>query len=182
MPAQSRAGWGWHRLTETWADEIVAAAGVRRGELVLDIGAGTGALTRALCDAGAHVIAVELHPERVATLRERFADKRVTVVRTDAAALRLPRRAFRVVANPPFGITSALLRRLLAPGTRLTGADIVVQHAVARRWATGHAPGAGRWARDYGVGMGMRLPRSAFRPPPRVDSTVLVVRRRESRR
>ena len=63
------------------------------------------------------------------------------VVRVDAADLRLPRRPFRVVANPPYGITSALLRRLLAPGSRLNAADIVVQHAVARRWANGQAPG-----------------------------------------
>lgn len=177
MPTSPRASWGWHRLTEHWAEAIVAAAGVRRGELVVDVGAGTGALTHELVAAGARVIAVELHPARVAVLRKRFAGAPVTVVRADAASLLLPRRSFRVVANPPYGITSALLRRLLAPGTRLTAADIVVQHAVARRWANGHAPGAGRWARQYAVGMGMRLPRTAFRPAPRVDSTLLVVRR-----
>ncbi len=177
MPAPARAGWGWHRLTEHWAETIVAAAGVSRGELVLDIGAGTGALTRALVAAGARVVAVELHPARASVLRERFAGDPVSVVRVDAADLRLPRRPFRVVANPPYGITSALLRRLLAPGSRLNAADVVVQHAVARRWANGQAPGAGRWTRHFQTHMGLRVPRSAFRPPPRVDSTLLVVRR-----
>ena len=177
MPAAPRAGWGWHRLTEHWAATIVAAAGVGRGELVVDIGAGTGTLTRALVDVGARVVAVELHPARAAVLRERFVGDPVRVVCADAADLRLPRRPFRVVANPPYGITSALLRRLLAPGSRLAAADIVVQHAVARRWANGHAPGAGRWARQYQARMGLRVPRAAFRPPPRVDSTLLVVRR-----
>ena len=81
---------------------VVADAGVRPGDLVLDIGAGTGAVTAPLVAAGARVIAVELHPERVAMLRERFAGDDVTVVRADVADLRLPRRPFRVVANPPF--------------------------------------------------------------------------------
>ena len=45
--------WGWHRLADDWAERIVAAAGIRPGELVLDIGAGHGALTGPLVRAGA---------------------------------------------------------------------------------------------------------------------------------
>ncbi len=126
MPA-SEGPWGWHRLGSTWAERIVADAGISPGDLVLDIGAGTGALTRPLVAAGARVIAVELHPKRLATLREMFADAPVTVVRADVRDLRLPRRPFRVVANPPYGLTTAVIRRLLAHGSRLVRADLVVQ-------------------------------------------------------
>jgi 23S rRNA (adenine-N6)-dimethyltransferase len=178
VPASGNTPWGWHRLSPAWADRVVADARIRPGDLVLDIGAGTGALTAPLVAAGARVVAVELHPRRLAVLRERFADDDVTVVRADAGDLRLPRRPFRVVASPPFAITSNLLRRLLAPGSRLVRADLVVQHAAARRWATGHAPGAGRWYRDYAAGTGRRIPRRAFTPPPAVDCTTLVVSRR----
>ncbi|HEX5096001.1 MAG TPA: rRNA adenine N-6-methyltransferase family protein [Acidimicrobiia bacterium] len=164
MPGNGRAAWGWHRLTDDWAHEIVAAANVRRGELVLDIGAGDGALTRPLLDTGARVIAIEIHPGRLQTLRRRFADEpRCTVVRADAADLYLPRRPFRVVANPPFHVSSALLRRLTARGSRLVAADLVLQRAVAQKWAAG--------------GSLRPLPRAAFSPRPRVDAAVLILRR-----
>jgi 23S rRNA (adenine-N6)-dimethyltransferase len=167
----SRRAWGWHPLVDDWAARIVADAGLRPGDLVLDIGAGRGALTRHLVDAGAHVVAVEPHPGRAQWLRERFPD--VTVVQSDVLALRLPRRPFRVVANPPYSITGALLRQLLAPDSALIAADLVLQRAVVRRHVE-------RPPRRWHVRAGLSLPRNAFRPPPQVDSAVLVVRRRLS--
>jgi len=166
----SRRAWGWHKLADEWAARVVAEAGIRPGELVLDIGAGEGALTAHLIRAGARVVAVELHPGRAAWLSRRFGD--VTVVHADAAGLRLPRRPFRVVANPPYGITASLLGLLLAPGSRLVAADLVLQRAVVRKYASEQRP------RGFRVTTGLALPRRAFRPPPRVDSAVLVIRRR----
>ena len=105
QPGGARASWGWHRLADDWAERVVAAASVRPGELVLDIGAGYGALTGPLGRAGARVIAVELHEGRATALRRRFPE--ITLVHTDARTLRLPRQPFRVVASPPYGITAA---------------------------------------------------------------------------
>ena len=148
---------------------MVAAAGVRPGELVLDIGAGEGALTAHLVRAGARVVAVELHPRRAGVLRERFPG--IAVVQADAASIRLPGRPFRVVANPPYGISASLLGTLLAPGSRLVAADLVLQRAVVRKCTSGAA-------RRFSLTAGLTLPRRAFLPPPHVDSAVLVVRRR----
>jgi 23S rRNA (adenine-N6)-dimethyltransferase len=178
VPASGHAQWGWHRLSPRWADRIVADAQVSPGDLVVDIGAGTGALTASLVAAGARVIAVELHPQRIDALRTRFVGDPVTVVRADAAHLRLPRRPFRVVANPPFAASTAILRRLLAPGSRLVAADVVLPHWVGRRWALGNAPGAGRWSRSHVIGLGSRIPRAAFTPHAAADCTTLVIRRR----
>jgi 23S rRNA (adenine-N6)-dimethyltransferase len=174
----SRRSWGWHPLTDEWATRVVAGAGVRPGELVLDIGAGAGALTAPLVRAGARVIAVELHPGRAERLAARFAGAPVSVLRLDARDLRLPNRPFRVVASPPYGIGSALLRLLTSRGSRLVAADLVLQRAVVRRWAAADprraAVGHGRWTATAG----QRLPRSAFRVPPQADSDVLMIRRR----
>ncbi len=178
MPAGADVRWGWHRLADDQARRLVVTAGVIPGDLVLDVGAGDGAITAPLVSAGAKVVAVELHPRRVALLRARFTDEPVTVVQADAADLRLPRRPFKVVANPPFALTTALLRRLLSPGSRLLSAHLVVPVPVARRWAAGRAPGAGRWRQEFDLRVGPHLPPRAFQPPIKAPVAVLTVRRR----
>jgi len=172
----SRRRWGWHELDAAWARRLVADAGLRAGSTVLDIGAGTGAITAALLDVGARVVAVEAHPGRAQCLRERF-DGRIVVVQADTADLRLPRRPFHVVANPPFHVTAALLRRLLQPGSRLVSARLILQDQAARRWASWAAPGAPRWRRSYDVTLGPKVPRAAFVPAPHVQVRILGLRR-----
>ena len=161
----------WYRsgvnrtMTENLHDIATKAeqlAGLRPGDLVLDIGAGTGVVTAALVDAGARVIAIELHPGRAASLRRRFRGNDVTVVQADAADLRLPLRPYHDVANPPYLVTSPLLRRLLQPGSRLMTADLVSSGKplddgrARRRPATGDGPGASR----LGAGSGSLARRS----------------------
>ena len=148
---------------------------------MLDIGAGRGVITHALVRAGATVVAVERHRDRAQELRRRFGAT-VSVVATDAADLRLPRQPFHVVANPPFAITSAVLRRLLQPGTRLLSAHLVLDERALIRWAGPHAPGAGRWRREFGVAVSDRIPRSAFHPAPSVACRVLTLTRSGWRR
>jgi 23S rRNA (adenine-N6)-dimethyltransferase len=154
----------------------VADAGIRPGDLVLDVGAGSGALTAPLLKAGARVIAIELHPGRAAALRARFG-RDITVVQADAADLRLPTRPFKVVANPPFGISVALLKRLVAPGSRLVRADVIVPWHTARRWAQGAGPGAGRWGVTFSTGLGRPIPRTAFSPAAPSAVALLVLTR-----
>jgi 23S rRNA (adenine-N6)-dimethyltransferase len=150
---------------------------VAHGACVLDIGAGLGALTAPLVDAGARVVAFELHPGRAQRLRQRFG-RAVTVVEADARDLRLPRRPFSVVANPPFAVTAPLLRRLLQPGSRLVSAHVVLQDQVVRRWTSVAAPGYPRWSRCFEASPGRRIPRAALRPRPAVDVRVLRIERR----
>ena len=175
--AASPGRWGWHQLDAQWALWLVTEARIPAGATVVDVGAGLGALTAPLLKVGARVVAVEGHPERAQYLRQRFADS-VVVVQSDARDLRLPRRPFHVVANPPFAVTTALLRRLLHPGSRMLSAHLVLQDQAAKRWVRPSAPGRGRWRGTFEVSLGLRVPRSAFRPPPSVDARVLEIRRR----
>lgn len=137
------------------------------GDLVLDIGAGRGAITAALLARGARVVAVELDARRAQVLRERFAGRPVTVVRADATDLRLPRRAFKVVANPPFGATAAIVRRLISPASQLDTAALILPTWAIHRWAGTH--------RGRQCAIGPVVPRHAFRPPPPSRTGVLVI-------
>jgi 23S rRNA (adenine-N6)-dimethyltransferase len=178
VSAVERARWGWHELTDRAASRLVTGAQLRPGTLVLDLGAGRGAITHRLIASGARVIAVELHPTRAEELRRRFAGSSVTVVRADVSDLRLPRRPFRVVANPPFAAVTAVLRRLVAPGSRLVRADLVVPAYVARRWTSLAAPGRERWRWTFDIHVSGRVRAHDFRPPAPRDAHVLVIERR----
>jgi len=178
-----RAELGQHFLAEGWlAAELVEQAGVGAGDLVVEIGAGTGVLTEALAQRAGRVVAVERDPRLAERTRARLAGYgNLRVVTADALTIPVPRRPFRVVANLPFGATAAMLRRLLGdPRTRLERADLIVQRKAARRYAAARpgSPELIRWGTRYEFGTGRRLGPGCFRPPPRVEATVLVARRR----
>lgn len=145
---------------------------------MLDVGAGRGVITTELLRAGARVVAIELHEQRVRFLREEFDERRLTVVQADATDLRLPRRPFKVVANPPFGATTALLRRLTAPSSRLERASLVLPSWAAMRWAAARGAGGPRSRHAFVCVLGPRVPASAFRPPPPHEPRVLLLSRR----
>jgi len=128
--------------------------------------------------AGARVIAIELHPSRATELRRRFSGRDVRVVEADAGDLWIPRRPFRVVANPPFAATTGLVRRLVARGSRLQSADLIVPWHAARRWTGPSAPAVARWGRELDAVEGPSVPRSAFSPPAPNGAAVLILRRR----
>ena len=156
-------------------------ADIEPGTLVLDIGAGTGAITQHLVRAEARVVAIEFHPKRAAELRRRYHQAGVRVVQADATDLRLPRRPFAVVANPPFAATTAILRRLLHPASRLERADLVLPIPVVVRWLEGRGPDRGRWMTRFSGHLSTRVPRSAFRPQPPKPAAVLTLIRRPGR-
>ncbi|UNX55787.1 methyltransferase domain-containing protein [Georgenia sp. TF02-10] len=173
--APPRSRWSYFRLRPDWARAVVEDAGVARGDTVLDLGAGDGALTAPLLARGARVLAVEQHRGRAAALRHRFAGRDLVVVEADLRDLRLPARPFRVVANPPFHLARPLVTQLLGADLLLS-ADLVLRRDTARNIAA-----ARRRHPRFTVDAGRPVPRHAFSPAPSVDALVLQVRRGRAR-
>lgn len=166
--------------------KVLRAVEVAEGDLVVDVGAGSGALTVPLALAGARVVAVEVDPAWVERLRDRVRQAgvvdRVRVVQADLCRMRWPREPYRVVANPPFNLTTALLHRLLdAPAAGPVRADLVVQAAVARKRAQQPPTTllSAAWAPWWDCSADLRIDRHAFRPVPQVDAALLTFRRRD---
>jgi 23S rRNA (adenine-N6)-dimethyltransferase len=182
--AAQRRRLGQNFLGPELAERLVADADVRAGELVIEIGAGAGAITLALARRAAQVVAVELDPawaERLGGRLRAAGHGDVRVVTADFLTLPLPDRPFRVVASPPFGRTTAILRRLFDdPAVPLVRADLVVQREVALKRAT--APPdtlpSTAWAPWWEFRLGRAIAATEFRPVPAIDARVLVATRR----
>lgn len=169
-----------HFLKAALAAELVRASGVASGDVVVDIGAGSGRITSELARVARRVVAVELDPALASGLRGRW--RNVEVIAGDAAALDLPREPFRVVANLPFDRTNELLRMLFDdPRVPIVRADLVVEWGVAVKrtipWPSNVSGVV--WHATYESLLARRLPPVAFEPPPSVAAGVVVFRRRE---
>jgi 23S rRNA (adenine-N6)-dimethyltransferase len=167
---------------EKTARRIVREAGVTDQDLVVEIGAGSGVLTRPLADEARRVIAIEHDPRWGSLLERSFAaSENVEVVVADALSAPLPDEPFRVVASVPFHLTTAILHRLLddpaQPSERL---HLLLQKEVANKHAR-TAPTTLKtltWSPWWRFEIGHEVPASAFDPKPKVDARLLVAERR----
>jgi 23S rRNA (adenine-N6)-dimethyltransferase len=172
---------GAHFLTAAAAAAVAESVHIARDDLVVEFGAGYGRLTEQLARRAGHVVAVEHDARLAARLASRTGHLgNVTVLTADALAVRLPSSPFRVIANPPFGITAPLLGRLLdQAATTLSRADLVVAWgaALALTGVFGPAHKAAPWQARYEFLLLRRLPATVFEPPPSVDAALVSIRR-----
>jgi 23S rRNA (adenine-N6)-dimethyltransferase len=180
---RARLADGQHLLrSPRLAAEVVAAAGIARSELVVEVGAGTGRLTAPLASVSRRVVAIELDPVLAGGLRRRFARSgHVTVVEGDALLVAFPGEPHRVVGNVPFQITTALLRRVLdEPGSPCLAADLIVQDGLARKRCAMRPCTmlSLSWLPWWRLSIERILPAGSFEPRPSVDAALLAARRR----
>ena len=183
MPARRRTArddrrrsLGQNFLHPDWAERLVESADFQSGQLVLEVGAGSGVMTLALARRHVEVIALELDPvwaQKLAGVVRGGDVSQVRVVRADVLTFPLPSRPFRVVGNLPFGATTATLRRLLAdPRIPLQRADLIVQWEGARKRSAIPADTllGTTWAPWWEFELGDRIPSTAFKPVPRAEA------------
>jgi 16S rRNA (adenine1518-N6/adenine1519-N6)-dimethyltransferase len=168
---------------------VAALSGVGPGRPVLEIGPGLGALTRALAETGARVVAVEADARLLPALQEQVGGLGVEVVHGDAMTIDLGAllgsgTSWSVVANLPYNVAVPVVVRLLEEAPAVSDLTVMVQREVGERLAA--SPGS----RDYGVvsvkvayyataRVVGRVPATVFVPRPRVESALVRIDRRD---
>lgn len=160
---------------------IVEKAGVKKTDTVLEVGPGTGNLTVRLLEAGRKVIAYEVDPRMVVEVFKRVQgsekESRLNLIQGDVLKHKLP--YFDIcVANTPYQISSPLIFRLLAHRPLFRAAILMFQREFAMRLVA--KPGDNLYCRLSvnvqllaKVSHVMKVARNNFRPPPKVESSVV---------
>ncbi|KAJ6400969.1 DIMETHYLADENOSINE TRANSFERASE-RELATED [Salix viminalis] len=170
-------------------DSIVQKSGIKSTDVVLEIGPGTGNLTKKLLEAGKMVVAIELDPRMVLELQRRFQgtpfSNRLKVIQGDVLKTDLP--YFDIcVANIPYQISSPLTFKLLNHQPSFRCAIIMFQREFAMRLVA--QPGDTLYCRlsvntqlYARVSHLLKVGKNNFRPPPKVDSSVVRIEPRKPR-
>jgi 16S rRNA (adenine1518-N6/adenine1519-N6)-dimethyltransferase len=166
--------------------KIVDLSGVGSGDQVVEVGAGTGTLTRALAATGARVVAYEVDAGLLPVLKEvtdglpvdlRFLD----VTDVDLAS-ELGPGTWLMVANLPYNVGTPLLMDALRRAPQIERFVVMVQREVADRLVAG--PGSKQYGLPsvvvgiYGMAvLAFRVPAQVFYPAPKVESAVVIIDR-----
>lgn len=168
-------------------DKIIAAAGVTKEDVVLEIGPGFGTMTQYLAEAAKEVIAVEIDKTLIPILHETLADyENVTIINEDILKVDIAKlveeknggKPIKVVANLPYYITTPIIMGLFESHVPLDNITVMVQKEVAQRMQAG--PGT----KDYGaLSLAVQfyaepyivanVPPNCFIPRPGVGSAVI---------
>ena len=186
---QARKRFGQHFLEPAWVGKLIEVIEPQPTDTFFEVGPGRGALTLPLSAQAERIVAVEIDRDLAADLASRIPPN-VRLIGGDVLAVDLKAvfereipnvRRLRVVGNLPYNIAAPILFRLLACRRRfgrLTDATVMLQQEVAKRLLA--EPGS----REYGVlsilvrmhadvTRRLTLPPGAFRPAPKVRSTVV---------
>ena len=184
-----RKRFGQHFLaSEETISRIVAAVSPRKGDLVVEIGPGRGAITGGLARSGALLHAVEFDRDLVPSLRERYASlENVSIHEADALTFDYTSLGsdLRIVGNLPYNISTPLLFRMADASGSLRDLHFMLQKEVVDRITA--SPGTGAYGR-LTIMLGCRMhseqlfdvPAAAFRPPPKVVSSFIRLWPREA--
>lgn len=177
---------GQHWLHDNEALEAMCQAGeVESGNTVLEVGPGTGTLTEKLLAHGATVTAVEVDRDLAGALSNKFrgSEENLNIIPQDIREFDLNSLPadYKVVANIPYYLTSNLIRVLSESSNPPAVCVLLMQKEVAERVAAqpGEMSLLSVTAQFYWqVKLGQVVGAELFEPPPKVDSQILILRRR----
>lgn len=190
MYKSRRQALGQHFLAnEGVLRKIAAAIAPGSADLIVEIGPGKGALTRLLAAGAGRVIAVEKDERLLPGLRESMpANVEIVpgdILRTDLGAIRAKAgaAALRLVGNVPYSISSPLLFLVLDERAHLSDCAFLLQKEVAERVTAG--PGTKSYAplgillqNEFEARIAFAVAPGSFAPPPKVQSALLLLKRR----
>lgn len=164
------------------AEDVVRMSGVGSDDLVVEIGTGSGKLTRALARKVAEVITIEKDANLARSAQEKFADMpNVHVLARDFLTWELPEAPFKVVANIPFNVTAEIMYKLLQPGSQMVEGYLFMQKEAAERF-TGHR-GENKVSLQikplYELEIIHNFSRQDFVPAPEVNVVLLAIYKRD---
>jgi len=174
-------------------DKIIAAAGVSKDDMVLEIGPGIGTMTQYLAEAAGHVVAVEIDANLIPILQDTLKEyDNITLINNDILKVDIRElanqynggRPIKVVANLPYYITTPIIMGLFEGNVPIDNITVMVQKEVADRMQVG--PGS----KDYGaLSLAVQyyakpyivanVPPNCFIPRPNVGSAVIRLTRHQ---
>ncbi len=166
--------------------EILYAGNVSKGDTILEIGPGKGALTEKLLSTGAHVVAIEKDQELVPYLQEKFTDEiemgLFTLIEGDILEFDIEKSKhitnnYKLIANIPYNITGAIIRMFLETKNQPTTMVLLVQKEVAARIARDKKESIlSLSVKAYGTPIYVStVSKRYFNPAPKVDSAIISV-------
>lgn len=168
--------------------KLIQKTSIASGDTVYDIGAGSGIITAALAPIVHHVVAIEIEPRTAAILRNNIHTvhqyANVSIVEKDFLATPLPNRPYKIFANIPFHISSAIVQRFFNTPHGPEAAYLIVQKQFGQKLVSSES---GRFTSQLGMLIGAeyavriitRLNRTDFAPQPAVDTVLVALERRK---
>ena len=169
--------------------KIIEAGEIKKGDVILEIGPGKGALTKQLLASRCQVLAVEKDSDLYEILKTKFQKEissgQLNLILDDildfdiTKVVRQGLTTYKIIANIPYNITGAILKKFLTAEYQPTSMVIMVQHEVAKRIMAqgGKESILSISVKAYGEGeMIMKVPARYFSPSPKVDSAVIAIK------
>ncbi|KAG2725049.1 hypothetical protein I3760_01G048700 [Carya illinoinensis] len=185
-------------------EQLASAANVEEGDVVLEIGPGTGSLTNVLINSGAIVLAIEKDPHMAAIVSERFASTdRLKVLKEDCVKCHIrshmlsfmgsiksmnhsKSRYAKVVSNIPFNISTDIVKLLLPMGDIFSEVVLLLQEETAVRLVESSLRTSDYRLINIFVNFysdpeyKLKVPRTYFFPQPNVDAAVVTFKLKQA--